>query len=237
MSESKATPVSRRATLIKLTAVFVVGLVVAVLVLRGIDVHAWIDRVLGWFRAIGVGPFFAAMAILPAFGFPVLAFSLTAGPVFGPQIGLGWVVAGVMVSLAINITLTYWLARYALRPLVEGIVRKLGYGLPQVRKDDHLGLALLVRIMPGPPFFVQSYLLGLAGVPFMTYLWVSWVVSSVYSVSLVVFGDSVMKGDAKVVFFAVSIFVAVAVAIKMVRRHLARKAAAASAGELPKDGN
>jgi uncharacterized membrane protein YdjX (TVP38/TMEM64 family) len=234
--DQKVNPRQKKALLIKLAVIAVLGLGAALFFLRGLDLPHVIDTVLGWFRSIGPIPFFAAMAILPAFGFPVLAFSLTAGPVFGPQIGLGWVVAGVIISLGVNITLTYWLARYALRPLVEGIVRKLGYGLPQVQKDDHLGLALLLRIMPGPPFFAQSYLLGLAEVPFFTYLWVSWLVSSTYSVSLVIFGDSVMKGDGKKVFFAVSIFVVAVIAIKMVRRHLTRKAVAASES-LPKNGS
>jgi len=228
---SENTPQVNRKRLLLLLALVGVGALVALgLLLRVMTVHeiiaagrGFVDRVLVWFRTIGPGPYFVAMALLPAAGFPVMAFSLSAGPVFTPQLGLGWVVTWVVISLGVNIALTYWLARYALRPLIEGIVKRMGYELPQVQTEDHLALALLCRITPGPPFFVQSYLLGLAEVPFWTYLWVSWLISSIYSVSLVVFGDSLMQGSGKVAFFAVSIFVAVMVAIKMVRRHFAKK--------------
>jgi len=230
---SENTPqVYRKRLLLVLALVGVLALVALALLLRVMSVqeliaagHGLVERVLGWFRAIGPGPFFAGMALLPAVGFPLMAFSLSAGPVFTPQLGLGWVIVLVMLSIGVNIALTYWLARYALRPLVEGIVKRMGYGLPQVQKEDHLALALLCRITPGPPFFVQSYLLGLAKVPFFTYLWVSWLISSMYSVAMVVFGDSLMQGSGKVAFFAVSIFVAIMVAIKMVRRHFAQKKA------------
>jgi len=182
-----------------------------------------VEWVKEWSRTVGPLPFFAAMALLPAAGFPIMVFSLSAGVLFVPQIGLGWVITGVLLSLGVNISLTYWLARYALRPLLEGLIRKLGYGLPQVAKEDHLSLTLLCRITPGPPFFVQNYLLGLAGVPFWTYLWVSWSIAATYSIAMVVFGDSLMQGSGKVVFFAVSIFVAITVAIKWVRRRYTQK--------------
>jgi len=140
-----------------------------------------------------------------------------------PQIGLVWAIVGVLLSLGVNISLTYWLARYALRPLLEGVVRKLGYGLPQVAPEDHMSLTLLCRITPGPPFFVQNYLLGLAGVPFWTYLWVSWAIAATYSVAMVVFGDSLMQGSGKVVFLAVSVFIVITVGIKWGRRHYSQK--------------
>jgi len=213
-----------------LALIGVLGLVVVALLLRAMGVQQivaqgreMVDRVKEWSRTVGPLPFFAAMALLPAAGFPIMFFSLSAGVLFVPQIGLGWVIAGVLLSLGVNISLTYWLARYALRPLLERLIRKLGYGLPQVAKEDHLSLTLLCRITPGPPFFVQNYLLGLAGVPFWTYMWVSWTIAAAYSVAMVVFGDSLMQGSGKVVFFAVSIFVAIAVAIKWVRRRYTHK--------------
>ena len=234
MSDKKALD-RKKLLLLVLALIGVVTLVAVGLLLRAMSIQeivalgrGSIDRVREWSRTVGPLPFFAAMALLPVVGFPVMVFSLSAGVLFVSQIGLGWVIAGVLLSLGINISLTYWLARYALRPLLEGLIRKLGYGLPQVAKEDHLSLTLLCRITPGPPFFVQNYLLGLAKVPFWTYLWVSWAISATYSVAMVVFGDSLMQGSGKVVFFAVSIFVAITVGIKWVRRRYARKKAEAT---------
>jgi uncharacterized membrane protein YdjX (TVP38/TMEM64 family) len=182
-----------------------------------------VERVKEWSRTVGPFPFFAAMSLLPAAGFPISVFSLMAGVFMVPQIGLGWAIVGVLLSLGINMALTYWLARYALRPLLEGLIRKLGYGLPQVAQENRLGLTLLCRITPGLPFFAQNYLLGLGEVPFWTYLWISWLIQGAYGVAMVVFGDSLMQGNGKVVFLAVSILVAITVAIKWVRRRFAQK--------------
>ena len=186
MSESNP-QVHRKRLLLLLALVCIVSLIVAGLLLRAMSVQeivavgkGLVDRVADWSRTVGPIPFFAAMALLPAAGFPIMFFSLSAGVLFVPQIGLGWAITGALTSLGINISLTYWLARYALRPLLEGLVRKLGYGLPQVAKENQMSLTLLCRITPGPPFFVQNYLLGLAKIPFWTYLWVSWLISATY---------------------------------------------------------
>ena len=237
MSDNK--PLGRKKSLLLgLAIVGVLTLVALGLLLRVMSVReivalgsGLVDRVLGWFRVIGAGPFFAAMAVLPAIGFPVMAFSLSAGPAFAPQLGLGWVITLVVLSLGINVTLTYWLARYALRPFIERLVQWLGYSLPQLHKDDHLSLALLTRIMPGPPFFAQSYLLGLAKVPFWTYLWVSWSISSVYSVALVVsvvkFKDSMRQGPGSIIFFVVCLIIVVFVGVRWLRRYARRRSEAA----------
>jgi uncharacterized membrane protein YdjX (TVP38/TMEM64 family) len=229
MSEKK-TLGRKKLLLLTLALAGVVALVAVGLLLRAMSVQeilalerGLVDRVKEWSRTVGPVPFFAAMALLPAAGFPIMVFSLSAGVLFAPQIGLGWVIVGVLLSLGVNISLTYWLARYALRPVLEGLVRKLGYGLPQVAPEDHLSLTLLCRITPGPPFFVQNYLLGLAKVPFWTYLWVSWAISAIYSIAMVVFGDSLMQGSGKVVFFAVSVFIAITLGIKWVRRRFSQK--------------
>jgi len=231
MSESNP-QVHRKRLLLLLALVCIVSLIVAGLLLRAMSVQeivavgkGLVDRVADWSRTVGPIPFFVAMALLPAAGFPIMFFSLSAGVLFVPQIGLGWAITGALTSLGINISLTYWLARYALRPLLEGLVRKLGYGLPQVAKENQMSLTLLCRITPGPPFFVQNYLLGLAKIPFWTYLWVSWLISATYSVAMVVFGDSLMHGSGKVIFFAVSIFIAISLVIKWVRRRYTQKKA------------
>lgn len=184
--------------------------------------------VVDWSKTVGPVPFFIAMALLPAVGFPITVFSLTAGALFVPQIGLGWTLVGALLALGSNMALTYWMARYALRPLLGGIVRKLGYGLPEVLSENHLGMTLLFRIMPGPPFFAQNYILGLAEIRFWTYLWVSWLIQGVFAVAMVVFTDRLMQGSGKVIFLSVSVFIAVMIAIKMVVRRIRHKKAEAA---------
>ena len=192
--------------------------------LRGrVDVEGLFAHAFAIVRQVGIVPFFAAMAVLPALGFPLLAFSLSAGPVFGPEHGLLLVSVLVVLSITINIALTYWLARYTFRPLLGRLMTRFGYRLPQVAAEDKLSLTILIRITPGPPFFVQSYLLGLAEVPFGIYMTVSCIIANAYAVALVYFGDALANGRGKMAVFAISLLVAITAAVHLLRRRLSRK--------------
>ena len=54
------------------------------MLLRGVDGRGVLDHVLTVVRDAGPWMFFGAMAVLPAVGFPMSPFTLSAGPVFGP---------------------------------------------------------------------------------------------------------------------------------------------------------
>lgn len=56
-------------------------------------------------------------------------------------------------------------------------------------------LALALRVVPGTPLFLQSYLLGLARVPFGMSLAVSTAVPAAYITGMVLAGDALERGD------------------------------------------
>lgn len=216
----EAKPAPNKSLLIKLAVLGVIVLVAGVLVLHGIDLTAWVDRFMAVIRSAGPWVFFTAMAILPAFGAPLMAFALSAGPAFSERLGIGGVLAGYGVAVGMNIALTYWLARFAVRPWVERLVARMGYRIPQFDEEEQLEVTLLLRITPGPPFFVQSYLLGLGKVAFFTYLWVSWAIAMIYAVGFVVFGDAIVHGRGGMAMTGVMLFIAAAIVTHLVRKHL-----------------
>ena len=120
-------------------------------------------------QALGPWVFFTALAVLPAFGFPVMAFYLVAARSFGMPLAL----VGCLSAIAINVALSYGLARSVMHPAIAWLVRKTGREVPQVRPENRWMVAWLLRVTPGPPFFMQSYLLALGGVPFGIYMIVS----------------------------------------------------------------
>lgn len=228
MDESPAT--NRKGLLIKLLIVALGGVVILLVLLsRGLDLRAVASHVMDAIRVAGPWGFFAGMAVLPAVGFPMLPFVLAAGPAFGQQLGLGGLLACAAAAIFFNITLTYWLARAGFRPALEYLVKRLNYKIPEVRKSDQLEVTILVRVTPGPPFFVQSYLLGLAGIPYRIYVLPSFLAPMINTAGFVIFGDAIMKGKGQVALFGISLVIAAALGIHMVRRHLARKKAAAAA--------
>jgi uncharacterized membrane protein YdjX (TVP38/TMEM64 family) len=173
----------------------------------------------------GAGPlvFFTAMALLPAVGFPISVFNLTAASAFAAQMGMAGVIAAAGVAIAINLALTYWLARYGLRPWLEQMISRTKYKIPVVADADQAQITLLFRVTPGPPFFLQSYLLGLAGVRFFTYMWISWVISFLYAIVFIVFGDAILHGEGKLAFVGLSALVALALIVHLLRRHYGKK--------------
>jgi uncharacterized membrane protein YdjX (TVP38/TMEM64 family) len=203
----------------------VVGAVAVLLVLaRVADLAGHIDRCVGFFRAAGPWPFFAAMALLPIFGFPVWPFTAAAGPVFGPTLGVANVILCALLAVAANLAVSYWLSARALRPWVErGLTRK-GYSIPRIPAGAEWEIALLVRLIPGPPFFLQSYLLGVARVPFRIYMMASLAVLAVFIAGTVLSGEALIRGDMRGLAFGGAVCGVAAVVVYRLRRRLKRAA-------------
>ncbi len=220
---SESTVVPRKLPWLKIVLGLAVLAVGAALVLRGIDLRKWIEQGMELVRRAGPTAFFLAMAIGPAFALPVMPFDLAAGPLFGESLGMPLVVALSIGALTVNMLITYALARRALRPLLEKLMSRLGYKLPQMEAGDLMDLTIVLRVTPGTPFFVQNYLLGLAGVPFGKYVTVSCVVIWIYTAGFVLFGDALLHGKGKMAFLAISLLVVAAVITHWARKHYGKK--------------
>ncbi|MDD3180226.1 MAG: hypothetical protein PHQ04_07715 [Opitutaceae bacterium] len=219
---------SRRVISWKLILLSVAVLTVAMLGLMWLWAHDFdvvrsIDEGINLLRDAGPFAFFGAMAILPAIGCPLLAFHLTAASAFAAQLGLGGVLAAAGAALAVNLALTYWLACYGIRPWLERLIARTRYKIPQLDTADHVEITLVVRITPGPPFFVQGYLLGLAGVKFGTYMLISWLVAMAYAVGFIIFGEAILHGKAGKAIIGLSVIIAVALVFHLFRRHYGKK--------------
>jgi uncharacterized membrane protein YdjX (TVP38/TMEM64 family) len=193
----------------------------AIVVGRQVDAGLQMRRCVAFFRDAGALPFFTAMAVLPAIGFPISAFNVAAGPVFGPTMGVGSVIACGSLAIAANLTGCYWIAAGAMRPLMERWVKRLGYTVPELPARTAWEIILIVRIIPGPPLFLQSYLLGLARVPFGTYLLVSMAVQVTFLSATVLAGDAFMRGDWRALVFAGALFGLVGFVLHRLRKRLA----------------
>jgi len=198
-----------------------------VLVARNQGLRGAVDAMVMGLREAGPVFFFVAMALLPAAGFPLFVFTVAAGPVFGPMMGSGWVIAWSLTAVVANLLLTYWLANRALRPLVSRLLAWFGFLLPDKAVDSAWQMTLIVRLTPGPPFWVQSYLLGLLRVPLVPYLVVSTAVMAGYIVALVYGGEAITRGNGRLAFAAAGVLVLSVVALQLLRRRAVRRHAEA----------
>lgn len=164
--------------------------------------------------------FFAGMAILPAFGFPLLPFTLAAGPAFSARLGLPVVALCAVASVSVNTALSYWLSGRALRPLVHRVIARLGYRLPDLPAHADWEVAVIVRLAPGLPFWAQSYFLGMLRLPWLPYIVVSTAIPSLYLVGVIVAGDALWSGRMKPALIAFGAVGFVACALKFWRKRL-----------------
>ena len=145
-----------------------------------------------WREEAGPVPFFAALAVLPAFGVPTTPFYVLAGAMFGVAGGL----AGSAASLALNLLLCYWIGqRSGLRHWLKRRLRRWSRDLPELEGRRAIRFALLVKFVPGAPTFLKNYLLILAGVPFRVYFGLSFVVTMAWAAGFIVLGESMLDRD------------------------------------------
>lgn len=144
-----------------------------------------------WKANAGPLPFFAALAILPLVGIPTTPFYVIAGATFGVITGL----VASFLALAVNLGLSYWIARGPMRTLFRKWLAKTNREIPSIENVGALRFTLIVRFTPGVPGFLKHYLLALAGVPLRIYLPVSLVISGFYAACFIILGDSAFDRD------------------------------------------
>jgi uncharacterized membrane protein YdjX (TVP38/TMEM64 family) len=213
--------------LLKLAAAALVAVVAVVLVARGVDLRGILRQTLEQVQQAGPLVFFGGMAVLPAVGAPLSPFSLTAGSIFAERLGMPLVIFYALLAVTINMVGTYLLASRALRPLLERLVTRLGYKLPEVESGDVTDLTILIRVTPGVPFPVQNYLLGLARVPLAKYLLISCAIQWSFNTAFIIFGDALLHGKGKFALLGLCALIALVAGTHMVRKHYERRKKAA----------
>jgi uncharacterized membrane protein YdjX (TVP38/TMEM64 family) len=152
--------------------------------------------------------FVLAMSVLPVMGFPIAAFYLFAGATFGFM--EAWLYC--LVSLAINMTLSFLVAKYCLHELLTKLLEKGGYALPSLSEINEFRFTFILRTVPGAPFPVQNYLLSLVGIRFPVYISISLLAQGVIAAGMIACGgvlpDTITIGHVMVGLALLSLLVA-----------------------------
>lgn len=153
--------------------------------------------------------FFVAMASLPVFGFPISACYIYAGVAFEPlEASLACIGA-----LAVNMSASYALTHSVFKKPITAFLAKRTWSIPELSDCSQFRFTFLVRTVPGPPFFFQNLILGLAGIPFWTYLWISILAQGGIAIAVIICSryltqDPWSKGGITVMVILVALFVA-----------------------------
>lgn len=166
----------------------------------------------------GPWPFFLIMTVGLFVGLPVSPFLILSG-IYGLEIAI----AGCVFSVMINMVGGWALSGRWLRPFFERLVSRFGYSIPQFKRSDMIQVALLIRLTPGLPFFLQNYLLGLARMPLVWYLAVSMPIVLTVDVCVIIFGDALLRGDMGVIVGAAFLMIMISLIVRMIRNRLKEK--------------
>jgi uncharacterized membrane protein YdjX (TVP38/TMEM64 family) len=149
------------------------------------------DAILAWMRQASPVRFFAVMALLTVIGIPITPLFVIAGATFGAAVGL----IGSGVAVAASLVVSYGIARGRLRTFLESLLRRFGSELPVFGEAGRSAVrfTVMVKLTPGIPAFVKNYGLAAAGVPFLTYLGVSMLITGAYAAALVLLGESLFE--------------------------------------------
>ena len=112
------------------------------------------DAFLAWKQQAGFGVFFTGLALLPLIGVPITPLLVLAGATFELIPAL----LGCALSIAINLALSYGLARYGLRKPLTRLLAHRRYHLPRFEKRNAIRSMIVIRLLPGVPMFLKTIL-------------------------------------------------------------------------------
>jgi uncharacterized membrane protein YdjX (TVP38/TMEM64 family) len=160
---------------------------------------------------------FAAIAILPGFGFPSSPLFILAGIVWGTTVeGCAIACSALILNLA-------WTHQMAAHPGHKILTRWFGEKAEkwgQFGKERPLKMTTLVRITPGIPLCVQNYTLGVMRVPFVPYILLSSILTSIFACGLVVAGGAFLNGNLTYALAGVAAIIALNMIFKSLRHRI-----------------
>lgn len=143
------------------------------------------------------------MCVLPLGGFSITVFYLVVGARFGPLVG-GCVVA---FTTAVHLVGSHLIARTFLRAPLQRLLARHHRHVPHIPPDENAAIALMVSLVPGPPYFARNYLLALGDVPLRVYFWVCLSVYVARSYVTLFLGDLAGAPDCRTLLILIAVYV------------------------------
>lgn len=129
--------------------------------------------------------------LLIMFGLPVTFFYVLTTAVYGVENSL---LINTLV-LALQLSVTYGIAKYLLKKPLTRFLEKKGYPLKTIPPHKQTQVVLLFRAFPMVAIALQNIILALGGVPFRKYFWLSWPLQCIWMVAIVLSSGSIFEGN------------------------------------------
>lgn len=140
------------------------------------DIGEKIEQLQGFIDGLGVyAPFVFLLIYIVATvaSMPGTPLTLMAGILFGPLLGVILVSISSTIGAAICFLIARYFARDSLLKSLQG--NKLFDQLNGMTETHGALVVMITRLVPAFPFNLLNYGFGLTGVPFLTYVFLSWI--------------------------------------------------------------
>jgi uncharacterized membrane protein YdjX (TVP38/TMEM64 family) len=186
----------RRIVMLAIAIVILVAMAVLVPLPTAVQLRDWATSVGPWFPLAFLG----AHIVVTVFPFPRTAFTLAAGLLFGPLLGVTIAVVASTISAVIALLLVraagWQLSRLVRHPRVEVLDARLHErGWPAI---------LSMRMIPAVPFSVLNYAAGASAVRVLPYTLASFFGLLPGTAAVVILGDA-LTGNISPLLFLVSL--------------------------------
>ncbi|KDE97476.1 membrane protein [Mycolicibacterium aromaticivorans JS19b1 = JCM 16368] len=194
---STARQVSRtRLIVTAVTAVILVAVVLLVPLPNAVQLRDWATSLGVWFPLA----FFAAHIVVTVFPFPRTAFTLAAGLLFGPALGVGIAVVASALSALLALLLVralgWQFSKLFSHPALESVDARL--------RARGWQAIFSLRMIPAVPFSVLNYAAGASAVRVMPYLWAT-LAGLIPGTTAVVFLGDALTGNVSPLLVLVSV--------------------------------
>jgi uncharacterized membrane protein YdjX (TVP38/TMEM64 family) len=206
----------RRFLAILAAIVILVAVAVFIPLPTAVQLRDWATSVGPWFPLAFLG----AHIVVTVFPFPRTAFTLAAGLLFGPYLGVPLAVVASTVSAVIALLLVraagWQLSRLVRHPRVDSLDERL--------RDRGWTAVVSMRMIPAMPFSVVNYAAGASTVRVLPYTLATLVALLPGTAAVVILGDA-LTGNVSPLLFLVSLCTAslgiagLIYEIRMHRRH------------------
>lgn len=135
------------------------------------------------------GLFIGLFLILPLLGFPISIFLV----LLGVKYDTGTSVLIMSGGMAFHLILSYPAANTFLRPVIERILTRTRFELPQFSHKGFIAPSLIFMAVPGLSYTMKNYILSLSGIHFWAYFIIGWFVQASMGIPVVIAGDIIQR--------------------------------------------
>jgi uncharacterized membrane protein YdjX (TVP38/TMEM64 family) len=95
-----------------------------------------------------------------------------------------------LLTIPVHLVMCYFISKTFFQTIILKVMQSRGYSPPVFFSAKPGKLIMLFLIAPGPPYVMKNYILALTGLPFVSYMILTWMVQGLLASPIVILGGA-----------------------------------------------